>query len=282
MKNFIKQTGFVFFFGILTRGLFDSNSSDDKKIDCSESDKVTSIDGWGSLGNADGKVTDSRNYFLSILMIIIVILVSGGCEVKVVNLDPGAEKVNVIREFESTAEEITQDRMTIRGRGFDAETEQYGFTQGDRWTEEFKNWISKGDGISFEEEELSRKSLKNAYASGMIEGCDSIKFVSYTLGNDIIRTSDTIHTVAYRLPFQLPRPWFDLPYKTGNCYHVPHIVRSCGGGGGLSWMFADESTKMKQFQNIAKRFGLIHGANYAVIHGLDGSEMTLGLYKCSE
>jgi len=288
LKNIIKQTGFVFFFGLLTRGFFDCNSSDNKKIVSSESDKMATIDGSGSLGSADGTGTTSRNYFLSILIIIIIILVSGGCEVKVVVLDPAAEKVKVIREFEPTAEDITQDLITNYGR--DAETDWY-MISGTRWTEEFKNWISKGEGISFEEEEEAHGPWSegyNVYASGMMEGCESIKFVTYNLGNDIIRTSDTIHTVAYRLPYQLPPPFFGLPYKTGTCDHMPGTVENCGGGGSLSWAFADESTRMKQLQNVAKQFGLIHGANYAIIHRLDkfffslGTEMTLGLYKCSE
>jgi len=171
LKNIIKQTGFVFFFGLLTRRLFVCNISDNKKIVSSESDKVTTIVGSGSLGSEDGTVPTSRNYFLSILIIIIIILVSGGCEVKVVVLDPAAEKVKVIREFEPTAEDITQDLMT--NYQHDMET-QRSLISGTRWTEEFKNWISKGEGISYEEEINSRSEGYNAIESGLIrEGCES-------------------------------------------------------------------------------------------------------------
>lgn len=272
LKNIIKQTGFVFFFGLLTRRLFVCNISDNKKIVSSESDKVTTIVGSGSLGSEDGTVPTSRNYFLSILIIIIIILVSGGCEVKVVVLDPAAEKVKIIREFEPTAEDITQDLMT--NYQHDMET-QRSLISGTRWTEEFKNWISKGEWISHEEEINSRSEGYNSIESGMIrEGCESTKFVRYMLGRDQLHRSDTISTIRYLIPWNK---------YSDNCYHQLNLgSNGWGKGGAYDWGFADESTKMKQFHNIAKKFGLIYGSNYAVIHGLRSRIIILGLYKCSE
>jgi hypothetical protein len=233
---------------------------------------MTTIDGSGSLGSADGTGTTSRNYFLSILIIIIIILVSGGCEVKVVVLDPAAEKVKVIREFEPTSEDITQDLMTRYS--VDTETDQW-MKSGTRWTEEFKNWISKGEGISYEEEINSRDEGYNSIESGMIrEGCESTKFVRYMLGRDQLHRSDTISTVRYLIPWN--------KYSDTCSHELIFGSNGCGKGGPIDWGLADESTKMKQFHNIAKKFGLIYGSNYAVIHGLRSRIIILGLYKCSE